>query len=85
MRDWRRSASTPKRSLQGKGLTCHENQGGLCSSLFLDTNFQKCIETLVGRDQYSSIKEINRKKIMKEFEYGIKRTFSEKSIKNQIS
>ena len=34
---------------------------------------------IVGEAQYYSIKETNRKKMMKEFEYGIKRTFSEKN------
>ncbi|KAL8759425.1 MAG: hypothetical protein Q9199_000795 [Rusavskia elegans] len=53
--------------------------GGLCGSVFLDTSFQKYIETIVGEAQYNSIKETNRKKMMKEFEYGIKRTFSEKN------
>lgn len=47
--------------------------------MFLDTSFQKYIETIVGEAQYNSIKETNRKKMMKEFEYGIKRTFSEKN------
>ncbi|KAL8668801.1 MAG: hypothetical protein Q9168_006582 [Polycauliona sp. 1 TL-2023] len=53
--------------------------GGLCGSVFLDSSFQKYIETIVGEAQYNSIKETNRKKMMKEFEYGIKRTFSEKN------
>lgn len=54
-------------------------QGDLCGSVFLDTSFQKYIETIVGEAQYKSIKETNRKKMMKEFEFGIKRTFSEKN------
>ncbi|KAL8953266.1 MAG: hypothetical protein Q9222_000871 [Ikaeria aurantiellina] len=58
---------------------CAIGDGGLCGSVFLDTTFQKYIETLVGEAQYNSIKETNRKKMMKEFEYGIKRSFSEKN------
>ncbi|KAL8838117.1 MAG: hypothetical protein Q9170_002258 [Blastenia crenularia] len=58
---------------------CAIGDGGLCGSVFLDTTFQKYIETLVGEAQYNAIKETNRKKMMKEFEYGIKRTFSEKN------
>ena len=53
--------------------------GDLCGSVFLDANFQKYIETIVGEDQYYSIKETNRKKMMRDFEYGVKRTFSEKN------
>ena len=45
--------------------------------MFLDLGFQKYIETLVGVMEYNSIKESNRKKMMREFEYGIKRCFSE--------
>ena len=48
--------------------------------MFLDTAFETFIETLVGKDQYNSIKEVNRKRMMEDFEYGIKRTFSEKSV-----
>ena len=33
----------------------------------------------MGEDQYYSIKETNRKKMMQYFEYGVKRTFSEKN------
>ncbi|KAL8708386.1 MAG: hypothetical protein Q9225_007610 [Loekoesia sp. 1 TL-2023] len=38
--------------------------------------FAKHIETLVGAPQYRSIKESNRKRMMKDFEFGIKRCFS---------
>lgn len=34
---------------------------------------------MIGEVQYNRIKETNRKKMMREFEYGIKRTFSETS------
>ncbi|KAM0796671.1 hypothetical protein BDR22DRAFT_866080 [Usnea florida] len=56
---------------------CAIGSGGLCGSVFLDLAFQKYIETIVGEIEYNSIKENNRKKMMREFEYGIKRCFSE--------
>lgn len=45
--------------------------------MFLDLAFQKYIETIIGEIEYRSIKENNRKKMMREFEYGIKRCFNE--------
>ena len=51
--------------------------GGLCGSVFLDLAFQKYIETIIGEMEFRGIKESNRKKMMREFEYGIKRCFSE--------
>ena len=50
--------------------------GGLCGSTFLDVAFAKYIETLVGVSQYQGIKESNRKRMMRDFEFGIKRCFS---------
>ena len=47
--------------------------------MFLDLAFQKYIETVVGEKEYNSIKESNRKKMMREFEYGVKRCFSEQN------
>ena len=46
--------------------------------MFLDLGFQKYIEILVGANEYNNIKESSRKKMMREFEYGIKRTFTGK-------
>ena len=53
--------------------------GELCGSIFLDLAFQKYIETIIGEMEFQSIKESNRKKMMREFEYGIKRCFSEQN------
>ena len=50
---------------------------GLCSSMFLDPSFQKSIQTIVGEAQPATVKESKRKKT-NGFEYGIKRTSSEK-------
>ena len=47
--------------------------------MFLDLTFQKYIEVLIGADEYNNIKESSRKKMMREFEYGIKRTFTGKN------
>ena len=51
-------------------------KGGLCGSVFLDVAFAKYIETVIGEKQYNSIKESYRNKMMKEFEFGIKRAFN---------
>ena len=57
--------------------------GDLCGSVFLDLAFEKWITTIVGEDQYynrsgdrKGIKESSRKKMMEQFEFGIKRTFT---------
>ena len=51
--------------------------GGLCGSVFLDLAFQKYIETMIGETEYNRLKESNRKKMMTDFEYQVKRNFSE--------
>ncbi len=58
-----------------KAIT-HVISGGLCGSAFLDVAFTQLIETLVGETQFRGIKASYRKRMMKEFEYGIKRCFS---------
>ncbi|KAL8774384.1 MAG: hypothetical protein Q9203_004239 [Teloschistes exilis] len=58
---------------------CAIGDGGLCGSVFLDLAFERYISTIIGDRQYNKIKETNRKKMMREFEYGIKRMFSEKN------
>lgn len=57
--------------------------GDLCGSVFLDLAFEKCIIAIVGEDQYYNtagerrgIKETGRKKMMEQFEFGIKRNFT---------
>jgi hypothetical protein len=41
----------------------------------LDSEFEKYISTIVGEDAYLRIRKDNRKKMLQEFEYGIKRAF----------
>ncbi|KAJ4156413.1 hypothetical protein NW754_008041 [Fusarium falciforme] len=60
---------------------CAIGDGDLCGSTRLDKCFEKYIETLVGKDQYSKLKEINKKKMMRVFEYGVKRCFTLESTK----
>lgn len=55
---------------------CAIGSGDLCGSVFLDVAFAKYIETVIGEKQYNSIKESYRNKMMKEFEFGIKRAFN---------
>ncbi|UPL01930.1 hypothetical protein LCI18_012864 [Fusarium solani-melongenae] len=60
---------------------CAIGDGDLCGSTRLDKCFEKYIETLVGKDQYRKLKEINKKKMMRVFEYGVKRCFTLESTK----
>lgn len=46
--------------------------------MFLDPSFQKSIQTIVGEAQPNTVKKSKRKK-SNGFEYGIKRTSSEKN------
>ncbi|KAF9874990.1 hypothetical protein CkaCkLH20_07684 [Colletotrichum karsti] len=55
---------------------CVEAQGGLCGSVFLDTAFENCIKTLVGERQYEGIRSIDKKKMLRTFDFGVKRSFS---------
>ena len=41
----------------------------------MDSEFEKYISTIVGEDAYLRIRKDNRKKMLQEFEYGIKRAF----------
>lgn len=50
--------------------------GDLCGSVFLDLAFEQHIRTLVGRNVYAKIKQKEIKKMLREFEYGIKRSFT---------
>ncbi|KAI1660440.1 hypothetical protein F4813DRAFT_400656 [Daldinia decipiens] len=54
---------------------CAIGDGDLCGSVFLDLAFVKYIAALIGEKQYSQIKEVSKKKMLKEFEFGIKRSF----------
>ena len=47
--------------------------GGRCGSHLLNIAFQEHIKTLIGRSQYEKIGEKSRRKMLKEFEFGIKR------------
>ncbi|KAJ4203212.1 hypothetical protein NW767_005323 [Fusarium falciforme] len=63
---------------------CAIGDGDLCGSTRLDISFEKYIETLVGKDQYSKLKEINKKKMMRAFECGVKRCFTLESTKEYM-
>lgn len=58
--------------------------GGLCGSIFLDTAIEKHIRTLVGETQYARIKPINKVRMMKMFEHGVKRCFTSDSKKDYV-
>ncbi|KAF7553497.1 hypothetical protein G7Z17_g3586 [Cylindrodendrum hubeiense] len=61
---------------------CAIGDGGLCGSIFLDTSFEKHIRTLVGEREYNEIKPIHKRRMMKMFELGVKRSFTLESNKD---
>ena len=44
--------------------------------MFLDTNFEKYIETICGEKEYRSLREKHRKMMMRYFEYRVKHSFN---------
>ncbi|KAI8713929.1 hypothetical protein NCS52_01239000 [Fusarium sp. LHS14.1] len=60
---------------------CAIGDGGLCGSTHMDECFEKCVKTLVGEAQYSGIRDIDKKKMLRVFEYGVKRCFTLESAK----
>ncbi|KAH6895964.1 hypothetical protein B0T10DRAFT_545558 [Thelonectria olida] len=61
---------------------CAIGDGGLCGSIFLDTSFEKHICTLVGEREYSRIRPLDKRRMMKMFELGVKRSFTLESNKD---
>lgn len=57
-------------------ILTRELLGGLCGSVFIDDAFEKCIKTLVGEQEYESIKVERRLKMMERFETSVKRHYS---------
>ncbi|KAL8878677.1 MAG: hypothetical protein Q9198_003567, partial [Flavoplaca austrocitrina] len=55
------------------------NAGPLRNSLLLDKSFQTNIETIVGGAQRNDMKQGDRVKRVKKFDYGIQKTLSEKN------
>lgn len=51
-------------------------QGELCGSVFLDMAFEKHIKTVVGDEQYAKLKDRAKKKMIKEFEIGVKCSYT---------
>lgn len=49
--------------------------GDLCGSVYLDGAFERHIVTLVGEEQYSTIRQKTWKKMLQEFEMSVKRSF----------
>ncbi|KAI0118627.1 hypothetical protein GGR51DRAFT_570436 [Nemania sp. FL0031] len=56
-------------------VECVEGDGGLCGSVFLDMAFEKYIISLVGQEVYAEIKQANKNKMLRDFEFGVKRAF----------
>ena len=50
--------------------------------MFLDLAFEEHIRTLVGRKEYDKIKAKDKKKMLRDFEFGIKRAFNKDDVVN---
>ncbi len=76
-------------TVKGEGMFSHGDignpltgiflAGGLCGSVYLNIGFQKYIETLIGKDQYDSLSDPSKRKMMTEFDQTLKRIFNERS------
>ena len=70
-----------------KPLKVHEcvvGDGDLCGSAFLDTAFEEYIREIVGPSQYDDEKKIrarDKRAMMRDFENGIKRSFTKSNIR----
>ncbi|KAI0437600.1 hypothetical protein F4803DRAFT_538014 [Xylaria telfairii] len=55
---------------------CAIGDGGLCGSVFLDMALERYIAGLVGQEVYSALKSENKDKMLRDFEFGVKRAFN---------
>jgi hypothetical protein len=55
--------------------------GGLCGSAFLDMAFRRNIQLLIGKEQWDSLKDRDKKKMSREFEFGVKLSFTADSTR----
>lgn len=55
--------------------------GGLCGSAFLDMAFRKNIQVLIGKEQWDNLKDRDKKKMSREFEFGVKLSFTADSTR----
>lgn len=54
---------------------CCEATGGLFGAVFLDTAFERTVKSSIGTEAFSSLSARNKKKMMADWEHGLKRTF----------
>ena len=54
---------------------CAVGDGELCGSVFLDSAFEKHIKVKVGERQYMKIKELKRKRMLRDFEQAVKKAY----------
>lgn len=54
---------------------CSEATGDLYGAVFLDNAFEKTVKAHIGGDVYDALSIRNKKKMMGDWEHGIKRTF----------
>ena len=54
---------------------CSEATGDLYGAVFLDNAFERTIKSHIGADTYDALSVRNKKKMMGDWEHGIKRTF----------
>jgi hypothetical protein len=50
--------------------------GDLCGSIFLDAAFENYVKLTVGEPQYEKLREKAKKKMIKEFENTVKRSYT---------
>lgn len=54
---------------------CSEATGDLYGAVFLDNAFERTVKAHIGADVYDTLSVRNKKKMMADWEHGIKRTF----------
>ncbi|KAK6538417.1 hypothetical protein TWF694_010002 [Orbilia ellipsospora] len=54
---------------------CAVGKGDLCGSLFLDIGFEQMIKRKIGAEKYVSLRERDKKDMISQFEYRVKRQF----------
>ena len=54
---------------------CSQATGDLYGAVFLDQAFEQKVKSMIGDEAFKSLSTRNRKKMMSDWEFGIKRTF----------
>jgi hypothetical protein len=57
--------------------------GGLCGAIFLDAAFQAQVRTLISAEEFKDLSSRAKRKMMNEWEVGLKRTFKIDADENE--